>query len=103
MVDTGTVNSGQWTVDTGTVDTTHSGNSEQRTQRTVDTVDSGQWTQWTQWTQRTQRTQRTQYPVDTAHSELYFAVFNNRVSIAQTVLFDTTSVVKITVPSVFTI
>jgi len=78
MVDTGTVNSGQWTVDTGTVDTANSGRSEQRTQRT-------------------------QYPVDTAHSELYFAVFNNRVSIAQTVLLDTTSVVKITVPSVFTI
>lgn len=75
MVDTGTVNSGQWTVDTGTVDTANSGRSEQRTQRTA----------------------------DTAHSELYFAVFNNRVSIAQTVLFDTTSVVKITVPSVFTI
>ena len=74
----------------------HGGHSEWWTQaqRTVDAVDSGQWTQWTQ---------RTQYPVDTAHSELYFAVFNNRVSIAQTVLFDTTSVVKITVPSVFTI
>ena len=66
----------------------------------MDTANSGRSEQWTQWTQRTQRTQRTQYPVDTAHSELYFAVFNNRVSIAQTVLLDTTSVVLITVPGV---
>lgn len=76
MVDTGTVNSGQWT-------------QARWTQRMVDTgtANSGRSGQWTQWTQRTQWT------VDTAHSELYFAVFNNRVSIAQTVLFDTTSVV----------
>lgn len=87
-------------VDTGTV---NSGRSEQWTQRTANAANSKHSTQWTQRTQRTQQTQQTQYPVDTAHSELYFAVFNNRVSIAQTVLFDTTSVVKITVPSVFTI
>ena len=78
-------------VDTGTVETANSGRSEQWKQRTADAANSGHSGQWTQRT------------VDTAHSELYFAVFNNRVSIAQTVLFDTTSVVKITVPSVFTI
>lgn len=74
-----------------TANAANSGHGEQWTQRTVETANSGHSAQWTQ------------YPVDTAHSELYFAVFNNRVSIAQTVLFDTTSVVKITVPSVFTI
>lgn len=53
MVDTGTVNSGQWTVDTGTVDTAHSGNSEQRTQWTVDTANAANSGHSGQWTQRT--------------------------------------------------